>query len=74
MIDGLDLSSVKIDALHLDKANHIKVRLGVKEDARHKGGLNLFGRKFGNYPQDMVMRIGVGFPRGTPPPIVGAKI
>jgi predicted transcriptional regulator len=74
MIDGLDLSTVKIDDLHLDKANHIKVRLGVKDDARYKGGLNLFGRKFGNYPQDMVMRIGFGFPRGTPTPLVGAKI
>lgn len=74
LIDGVELSGINIGALNLEQANHIKVRLGIKDDARHKGGLNLFGRKFGNYPQDMVMRIGFDFPRGTPAPFVGTKI
>lgn len=74
MIDGMQLSDVTIKDLNLARANHIKVRLGVKPDARHKGGMNLFGRKFGNYPQDMVMRIRFGFPRGVPEGPVGAKI
>jgi predicted transcriptional regulator len=33
------------------------VRLGVKPDALHVGGLNLFGRSFGNYPQDLTLRL-----------------
>jgi predicted transcriptional regulator len=33
------------------------VRIGVKADARYVGGLNIFGRHFGNYPQDIVLRL-----------------
>jgi predicted transcriptional regulator len=29
----------------------------VKEDAEYQGGLNLFGRTFGNYEQDIILRI-----------------
>ncbi len=72
MIDGVALGAVKIGDLDLPQTNHIKVRLGVKDDARNRGGLNLFGRKFGNYPQDIVMRIAFDFPRGHGPDAVAA--
>jgi len=42
----------------------VKVKLAVKPGARHRGGINLFGRKFGNYPQDLVMRIAYDIPSG----------
>ena len=67
MIDGEDLSAVTIDALALGANNHIAVRIGVKADARHVGGINLFGRKFGNYPQDIVMRLEYAFAQDTKP-------
>jgi predicted transcriptional regulator len=66
MIDGVALSAVTIEDLHLPASNHIKVRLAVKPDARHRGGMNLFGRRFGNYPQDILMRITYDFPKGSP--------
>ena len=25
--------------------------------ARHVGGINLFGQRFGNYPQDIILRV-----------------
>jgi predicted transcriptional regulator len=34
----------------------IPVRIGIKEGAANSGGINLFGSKFGNYPQDIVLR------------------
>jgi predicted transcriptional regulator len=71
MIDGVSLSATTIADLNLAQANHIRVRIGVKDDARNKGGLNLFGRKFGNYPQDIVMRMGFEFPAGAAVPIAG---
>jgi hypothetical protein len=43
--------------LLLDSRRVITVRIGVKPDALHVGGLNLFGRTFGNYPQDLTLRI-----------------
>jgi predicted transcriptional regulator len=39
-------------------AHHsIRVRIEVKPDARHPGGVNIFGRGFGNYDQDIVLRL-----------------
>jgi len=56
-IDGLPLSAVAIDALALRAGDPITVRIGVRPDAGNVGGLNLFGREFGNYPQDLGLRI-----------------
>lgn len=56
-IDGIRLSSVDLDALGLVHGQPIVVRIGVRPDAENVGGLNLFGRGFGNYPQDLGLRI-----------------
>ena len=57
LIDGVPLSTVTLLDLALEKQPVIAVRVGVKPDARHVGGLNLFGRTFGNYPQDLALRL-----------------
>lgn len=41
----------------LAKKDFIAVRIGIKEDAKHNGGMNLFGESFGDYPQNLVMKI-----------------
>ena len=56
-IDGVSLSAVDVDALGLTSGEPIVVRIGVRPDAENVGGLNLFGRGFGNYPQDLGLRI-----------------
>lgn len=56
-IDGVKLSNVTIGDLGLD-GSPIKLRLGNKPNTRNAGGLTLFGEKFGNYEQDLVLRIG----------------
>jgi predicted transcriptional regulator len=43
------------------------MRLEVKENARNVGGINLFGKRFGNYSQDMVMRTSYEFCEGERP-------
>lgn len=49
------VSNITLEQLHvMDKAGII-VRIGNKEDARYKGGFNLFGKKFGDYDQDIIM-------------------
>jgi predicted transcriptional regulator len=57
-VDGMRVSGVAIRDLDLAKQPFIAVRMGVKADAEHVGGLNLFGSHFGNYPQDLILRIG----------------
>jgi predicted transcriptional regulator len=56
-IDGIRLSSVDLAALSLTPRDPIVVRIGVRSDAENVGGLNLFGRGFGNYPQDLGLRL-----------------
>lgn len=48
---------IKIDDLHLFDGNAISFSLGIKEDALHKGGINLFGEHFGDHPQAIIMKI-----------------
>lgn len=46
-------SKVKLSDLALDKGNKLEVRFGNKTTARNVGGFNLFGRTFGDHPQDI---------------------
>lgn len=55
-VDGIKISDVNIGALGLTPQVPVTVRIGVKEDAEHPGGFNLFGKGFGNYAQDLVIR------------------
>jgi predicted transcriptional regulator len=56
-IDGVRISDVTIDKLDLPNHHSIRMRLGIDPGADHPGGVNLFGRGFGNYDQDVVMRL-----------------
>ncbi len=56
-IDGLPLSPVTSGELNITNQSVITVRLGVRQNAAHVGGINLFGHTFGNYPQDLVLRL-----------------
>jgi len=56
-IDDEFLSAQTVNDLKLKGQNYIKVRIGIKPDAVNVGGVNLFGKKFGNHPQDILMRI-----------------
>ncbi|WP_440960507.1 ArsR/SmtB family transcription factor [Paenibacillus nitricinens] len=56
-IDHQEISTVNLSQLRLTKQNHVDLRVGVKENAVFKGGMNLFGKKFGDYEQDLVMKI-----------------
>ena len=56
-IDGVRVSSVKVEDIGLRPWQTTKVRIGVKSDAPQQGGFTLFGKGFGNYEQDLVMRL-----------------
>jgi predicted transcriptional regulator len=64
-IDGIALSDVRIDELGLHPNEPIIVRFGVRPEARWVGGMNLFGRGFGNYPHDIDLLI--EHTQGPPP-------
>ena len=56
-VDGVQVSDVTLADLKLHEAPYTSVRIGVKRDAQHVGGVNIFGAKFGNYPQDILLRL-----------------
>lgn len=56
-IDGMRISSINVSDLNVRPWQTIRVRIGVKPDARHQGGFTLYGKSFGNYEQDLVLRL-----------------
>jgi predicted transcriptional regulator len=56
-VDGLKISDVSLRELELSEHHSIRLKIEVKVAARHPGGVNIFGRGFGNYDQDIVMRL-----------------
>ena len=50
-------SDITVDDLAISQHSSIRLRIGIAEDARHTGGVNIFGRGFGNYGRDILMRI-----------------
>ncbi|MBN2811673.1 MAG: ArsR family transcriptional regulator [Spirochaetales bacterium] len=56
-IDGGKISDVNIDALNITPQSSIDFRISVPEDAVNIGGATLFGKGFGNYNQDIKVRM-----------------
>jgi predicted transcriptional regulator len=56
-VDGSRISDVTLSRLLVIPQQPLTIRLGVRPDAEHQGGFNLFGRGFGNYAQDIVLRL-----------------
>lgn len=56
-LDDEKISAITLDDLKLTEKPYVSVRIGVKPDALHQGGINLFGEKFGDHKQAIVMRL-----------------
>lgn len=64
-IDGLQISDVTINEFDLTSKSILKFKIGVPDDAAHIGGLTIFGKTFGNYNQDIDVRINYNPIEGT---------
>jgi len=56
-LDSVKCSSVNLEELKIADFPYINVKIGLNPDTKNKGGLNLFGEKFGDHPQNINMRI-----------------
>lgn len=56
MLDNEMLSRVTLSDLRLGEGECVTLRIGAKKAGEHSGGLNLFGEKFGDYPQNILLR------------------
>lgn len=54
-IDGEAFSEITINDLNLKDQPFIKLKFSIDDDAVNKGGLTLFGKGFGNHPQNIMI-------------------
>ena len=56
-VDGLKISNVTINQFNLDYKSTVRFKFEIEEDAKNIGGITIFGSEFGNYNQDIKVRI-----------------
>ena len=56
-VDGLKISDVTINEFNLDYKSTVRFKFEIEEDAKNVGGIIIFGSEFGNYNQDIKVRI-----------------
>ncbi len=56
-IDGMRVSNINLNQLKLDYKSTLRFKFMVPNDADNVGGMTLFGSGFGNYNQDIRIRI-----------------
>ena len=56
-LDDVKVSSVTLKNLELHNKMYLTLKVGVKADAVNIGGINLFGKGFGDHNQDILMRM-----------------
>jgi len=55
-IDRRQVSGVKLKDLHLNDHHSVKVRIGIADNAKNTGGINIFGKGFGDYDQEIILK------------------
>ena len=48
---------IGLSDLDLERYPYISLKIAVKEDAGNVGGINIFGEKYGDYPQGIIMNL-----------------
>lgn len=56
-IDGDRINKRSIGEYNLYEKEYISVKIGIKEDAKNSGGINIFGDSFGDYNQNIIMKL-----------------
>lgn len=53
LLGAEEISLRKFSDLHIFENDFVSIRIGVKDDAKYQGGMNLFGKGFGDHNQDI---------------------
>ncbi len=56
-IDGVPTGGANLRDIDYSNQDFFLVRIGNREDAEFCGGVNIFGRTFGNYEQDIIFKV-----------------
>jgi predicted transcriptional regulator len=50
-------SNTTLEDLHIHDHHSIRIRIGMKNPTEHLGGINIFGKGFGDYDQDIILKL-----------------
>lgn len=53
-INGVKISDYTLEDLNLHASPFLTIKIGTTPDSPNQGGLTLFGKRFGNYSQDII--------------------
>ena len=56
-INGKKVSDRVLEDYGWREHPYISVRIGIRDDAQCVGGINIFGERFGDYPQNLVLKL-----------------
>ncbi|MBS4179522.1 ArsR/SmtB family transcription factor [Lederbergia citrea] len=56
-LDDVKVSAVNLLDIKLGTQKYVDLRVGIKQNAKNVGGINLFGKELGDYEQDILMRV-----------------
>jgi predicted transcriptional regulator len=56
-IDGQKISSITLANLNIENSQFIKLKIVTEANSKNKGGLTIFGKHFGNHPQNILLKI-----------------
>ncbi len=56
-INGRKVADTALKEYEWGDHPYISVRIGIKEDAEMIGGINIFGESFGDYPQNILLKL-----------------
>ncbi len=57
MVGNKRVSDVTLSQLAIAEHHSIRLKIGIDDAATHPGGVNIFGKGFGNHNQDILMRL-----------------
>jgi len=56
-LDEILVSDVTVDDLNTLDKDFISLKIGIKDTSKYVGGINLFGKQFGDHNQDIIVQI-----------------
>lgn len=56
-LDGVKVGETNINKLMLDDKYITKLKIAIKDDAKYVGGINIFGKDFGDHDKNIVVQI-----------------
>ena len=56
MLGANEINSKTFADIRQNEKDYLSIKIGIKDNAKYKGGINLFGKKFGDHNQDIAVK------------------